>query len=169
VRAIILMPWIVPTVLSAIAFWWIYDAQFSVISYLLVDVLGWRDTYINFLGEAWNARWSLIAANIWRGIPFVGDLPAGGSADHLAFALRGGAAGRRTPWQRFRHITFPMLMPDPGDRHDLLDHLHLYRLPARLRDHPRRAGQFHAPAGDAAFQRGIPGGQLGEGAASRSR
>ena len=42
-RAIILLPWIVPTVLSAIAFWWIYDPQFSIISYLFVDVLGWRD------------------------------------------------------------------------------------------------------------------------------
>ena len=39
-RAIILLPWIVPTVLTAIAFWWIYDPQFSIISYVLVDVLG---------------------------------------------------------------------------------------------------------------------------------
>ena len=70
-RAIVLIPWIVPTVLSAIAFWWIYDPQFSIISYILVDVLGWRETYIDFLGEPWNARLSLIAANIWRGIPFV--------------------------------------------------------------------------------------------------
>src|SRR3954453_24240363 len=38
-RAIVLLPWIVPTVLSALAFWWIYDPQFSIISYLLVDVL----------------------------------------------------------------------------------------------------------------------------------
>jgi multiple sugar transport system permease protein len=32
-RAIILLPYIVPTVLSAIAFWWIYDPQFSIISW----------------------------------------------------------------------------------------------------------------------------------------
>ena len=51
-RAIILIPFIVPTVLSAMAFWWIYDPQFSIISYVLVDVLGWRDTYIDFLGDA---------------------------------------------------------------------------------------------------------------------
>ena len=42
-RAILLVPWIVPTVLSALAFWWIYDPQFSIISYVLVDVLHWRD------------------------------------------------------------------------------------------------------------------------------
>jgi multiple sugar transport system permease protein len=70
-RAIVLLPWIVPTVLSALAFWWIYDPQFSIISYLLVDVLHIRTTNIDFLGTAWPARFSLIAANIWRGIPFV--------------------------------------------------------------------------------------------------
>ncbi|MEZ5824031.1 MAG: sugar ABC transporter permease [Geminicoccaceae bacterium] len=50
-RAIILIPWIVPTVLSAIAFWWIYDPQFSIISYVLVDKLSVMDNYINFLGD----------------------------------------------------------------------------------------------------------------------
>ena len=94
-RAIMLLPWIVPTVLSAIAFWWIYDPQFSIISWALVDVLHLRDHYIDFLGTPWHARWSLIVANIWRGIPFVAIYAAGRPADHLAVALRGGAAGRR--------------------------------------------------------------------------
>src|SRR4051795_3663212 len=58
IRAIVLLPFIVPTVLSAIAFWWIYDPQFSILSYVLVDVLHWRDSYIDFLGTPWNARWS---------------------------------------------------------------------------------------------------------------
>src|SRR4029078_12534835 len=44
--AIIVLPWIVPTVLSALAFWWIYDPQFSIISYLMVDVLPIRTTNI---------------------------------------------------------------------------------------------------------------------------
>jgi multiple sugar transport system permease protein len=39
-RAIVLLPWVVPTVLSALAFWWIYDAQFSIISWSLMK-LGW--------------------------------------------------------------------------------------------------------------------------------
>ena len=70
-RAIILLPWIVPTVLSAIAFWWIYDPQFSILSYLAVNVLHIRTENFDFLSTTWPARWSLIAANIWRGIPFV--------------------------------------------------------------------------------------------------
>ena len=54
-RAIVLLPWIVPTVLSAMAFWWIYDSQFSIISWVLMK-LGLIDTPINFLGDPWNAR-----------------------------------------------------------------------------------------------------------------
>ena len=70
IRAIVLLPFVVPTVLSAIAFWWIYDAQFSIISWVLMK-WGLIDRYIDFLGQPWNARWAVIAANIWRGIPFV--------------------------------------------------------------------------------------------------
>ena len=69
-RAIVLLPFIVPTALSAIAFWWIYDSQFSIVSWAL-QRMGLIDTYIDFLGDPWMARFSTIAANIWRGVPFV--------------------------------------------------------------------------------------------------
>src|ERR1700757_5204672 len=70
IRAVVLIPFIVPTVLSAIAFWWLFDSQFSIISWSLKH-LGLISTNIDFLGNAWNARWSVIFANIWRGVPFV--------------------------------------------------------------------------------------------------
>src|SRR5665811_2522147 len=53
VRAIVLIPFIVPTVLSAIAFWWIYDAQFSIISWSLRH-LGLISGNIDFLGDIWH-------------------------------------------------------------------------------------------------------------------
>ena len=59
-RAVVLLPWIVPTALSAIAFWWIFDAQFSIISWVLMK-MGLIDRYIDFLGDPWNARWATIA------------------------------------------------------------------------------------------------------------
>ncbi|HXF18476.1 MAG TPA: sugar ABC transporter permease, partial [Burkholderiales bacterium] len=70
IRAIVLLPFIVPTVLSAIAFWWIYDPQFSIVSWVLVKA-GLMDHYIDFLGDPNLARMSTIIANIWRGVPFV--------------------------------------------------------------------------------------------------
>src|SRR5919206_1858619 len=110
IRAIVLLPWIIPTVLSAIAFWWIYDAQFSIISWAL-QRLGVIDSNINFLGDPWNARWSTIAANVWRGIPFVAITLLAGlqtiSPSLYEAAVIDGASG----WQRFRFVTFPMLTP----------------------------------------------------------
>jgi multiple sugar transport system permease protein len=164
-RAIILLPWIVPTVLSAIAFWWIYDPQFSIISYVIVDVLGWRTTNIDFLGSEWPARFSLIAANIWRGIPFVAISLLAGlqtiSPSLYEAALLDGSTG----WQRFRYITFPMLMP-------ILAIVMTFSIIFTFTDFQlvyaiTRGGPVNSThlLATLAFQRGIPGGQLGEGAA----
>src|SRR5471030_3546038 len=49
-RAVVLIPFIVPTVLSAIAFWWLYDSQFSILSWSLRK-LGLISTNIDFLGD----------------------------------------------------------------------------------------------------------------------
>src|ERR1700728_1973063 len=63
IRSIVLIPFIVPTVLSAIAFWWVYDSQFSILSWSLLK-MGLIDHNINFLGDANMARGSVIFANI---------------------------------------------------------------------------------------------------------
>src|SRR5260370_3874005 len=70
IRAIVLLPFIVPTALSAIAFWWIYDSQLSVVSWALTR-LGLIHQYIDFLCEPCLARISVTASNIWRGGPFL--------------------------------------------------------------------------------------------------
>jgi multiple sugar transport system permease protein len=164
-RAIILVPWIVPTVLSAIAFWWIYDPQFSIISYILVDVLGLRDTYINFLGEPWNARWSLIAANIWRGIPFVAICLLAGLQTIPPSLYEAALLDGATAWQRFRYITFPMLLPILAvvlTFSVLFTFTDFQLVYAITRGGPVNSTHLMATL---AFQRAIPGGQLGEGSA----
>src|SRR5258708_2461897 len=102
---------IVPTVLSALAFWWIYDPQFSIISYLLVEVLHVRTTNIDFLGTPWPARFSLIVANIWRGIPFVAISLLAGLQTISPSLYEAAMLDGATAWQRFRYITFPMMLP----------------------------------------------------------
>ncbi|MBX6740619.1 MAG: sugar ABC transporter permease [Acetobacteraceae bacterium] len=164
-RAIILLPWIVPTVLSAIAFWWIYDPQFSIISYVLVDRLGWLDHYIDFLGSAWPARWSLIVANIWRGIPFVAISLLAGLQTISPSLYEAALLDGSTPWQRFRYITFPLLLP-------ILAIVMTFSIIFTFTDFQlvyaiTRGGPVNSThlMATLAFQRGIPGGQLGEGAA----
>ena len=83
-----------PTALSAIAFWWIYDAQFSIISWVLIK-MGLIDSYIDFLGDPWNARLSVIAANVWRGVPFVAISLLAGLQTISPSLLRGGGDRRR--------------------------------------------------------------------------
>ncbi len=110
IRAIVLLPFVVPTVLSAIAFWWIYDAQFSIISWVLMK-WGWIDRYIDFLGQPWNARWAVIAANIWRGIPFVAITLLAGLQTISPSLYEAATLDGATPWQRFWYITLPVLSP----------------------------------------------------------
>ncbi len=164
-RAIILLPWIVPTVLSAIAFWWIYDPQFSIISYLFVDVLHWRDTKIDFLGNPWSARFSLIAANIWRGIPFVAISLLAGLQTISPALYEAAMLDGATPSQRFRYITLPMMMP-------ILAIVMTFSIIFTFTDFQlvyaiTRGGPINSThlLATLAFQRGIAGGELGEGAA----
>ncbi len=109
-RAAILLPYIVPTALSAIAFWWIYDAQFSIVSWALVK-LGWIDHYIDFLGNPWNARFSVIGANVWRGVPFVAITLLAGLQTISPSYYEASAIDGATRWQQFRYVTFPLLTP----------------------------------------------------------
>jgi multiple sugar transport system permease protein len=163
-RAIILLPWIVPTALSAIAFWWIYDSQFSVISWTLTR-MGLIDEYVNFLGDPWAARLSTIAANVWRGIPFVAISLLAGLQTISPSLYEAAAIDGATPWQQFRNITLPMLTPiiavvmTFSVLFTFTDFQLIYVL---TRGGPLNATHLMATL---SFQRAISGGALGEGAA----
>ena len=166
-RAIVLLPWVVPTVLSGIAFWWIFDAQFSVISWALIKI-GLIDTPINFLGDVANARASVIAANIWRGIPFVAITLLAGLQTIPQSLYEAAVLDGASNWQRFRWITLPMLSPiiavvmTFSVLFTFTDFQLIYVL---TRGGPLNATHLMATL---SFQRAIPGGQLGEGAAIAS-
>ena len=110
IRAVVLIPFIVPTVLSAIAFWWLFDPQFSIISWSLKK-MHLITTNIDFLGDVWNARWSVIFANIWRGVPFVAITLLAGLQTVSPSLYEAATIDGATTWQRFRYITYPLLTP----------------------------------------------------------
>ncbi|PDS81464.1 sugar ABC transporter permease [Rhizobium sp. L43] len=163
-RAIVLLPWVVPTVLSALAFWWIYDSQFSIISWSLMK-LGLISGPINFLGDPINARISVIVANVWRGIPFVAISLLAGLQTIPASLQEAASLDGATSWQRFRYVTLPMLTPiiavvmTFSVLFTFTDFQLIYVL---TKGGPVNATHLMATL---SFQRGIPGGQLGEGAA----
>jgi len=164
VRAVVLLPFIVPTALSAIAFWWIYDAQFSVVSWILVKI-GIIDSYINFLGEPWLARVSTIIANVWRGVPFVAITLLAGLQTISPSLYEAASLDGASEWQKFWYVTLSMLTPiiavvmTFSVLFTFTDFQLIYVL---TRGGPLNSTHLMATL---AFQRGIPGGALGEGAA----
>jgi multiple sugar transport system permease protein len=109
-RAFLLLPFIVPTVLSTVAWMWILDPTFSVVNWLLVHG-GIVKAGFSWLGNATLAMLSVIAVNTWRGMPFYGITLLAGLQTispelHEAAAIDGASAG-----QRFRYVTLPLLKP----------------------------------------------------------
>ncbi len=107
-RAGLLLPWIVPTAISSLAWLMLFDPILSPISWVLKD-WGLIQSNINFLGDRWNAIGSVCMANIWRGLPFfaisiLAGLQAVSPELHEAAALDGANA-----WQRFFSVTLPTI------------------------------------------------------------
>jgi len=164
VRAIVLLPWIIPTVLSAICFWWLFDTTFSAITWFLLKT-GLISSRIDYLGDPTNARVCLIVANIWRGIPFftIGLLAGLQTINPTLYeaASIDGAGG----WHRFRHVTLPLIVP-------LLAVVTTFSTIWTFADFQliwviTKGGPANATHlyGTLSFQRAIVGGQFGEGAA----
>jgi multiple sugar transport system permease protein len=109
-RAALLLPWIVPTALSAIAWLWLFDATFSVFNWAIVRS-GIADRGINWLGEGAWAMTSIVIANIWRGTPFFAISILAGLQTVDRELLDAASVDGASPWQRFWRITIPLIRP----------------------------------------------------------
>jgi multiple sugar transport system permease protein len=163
-RALVLIPFIVPTVLSALAFWWIFDSQFSIISWSLKQ-MGLITDNINFLGDVTWARICVIFANIWRGVPFVAITLLAGLQTVSPSLYEAATLDGATSWQRFRFITYPLLTPIIAvvmTFSVLFTFTDFQLIWAMTRGGPVNATHLMATL---SYQRAIIGGTLGEGAA----
>jgi multiple sugar transport system permease protein len=110
VRASMLLPFIIPTVLSTFAWKWMFDPTFSVLNWSLYH-LGFIQTRIGWLTDPVLALGSVIVVNVWRGMPFyaitlLAGLQTVNPELHEAAAIDGANA-----WQRYWRITWPLLLP----------------------------------------------------------
>ncbi len=110
IRAFILLPFIIPTVLSTFAWKWMFDPTFSVINWTLFQ-LGLITTRINWLGDPDLAMTSIIVINIWRGVPFFAITLLAGLQTISPELHEAAAIDGARPWSRFWHVTWPLLMP----------------------------------------------------------
>lgn len=110
IRAAVLLPWIVPTVLGTMAWLWMFSPNFSVLNWMLVHS-GLMDHGFNWLTNPDLALFSVTLVNAWRGTPFMAITVLAGlqSIPHdLYDASAIDGAGRL---QRFRYVTLPLVMP----------------------------------------------------------
>ena len=110
VRASMLLPFIVPTVLSTFAWRWMFDPTFSVLNWMLYQG-GFITTKLPFLSDGTYGMWCAIVINTWRGMPFFAITLLAGLQTvnpdlHEAAEIDGANA-----WQRFWRVTFPLLKP----------------------------------------------------------
>ena len=104
IYAVVLIPWAVPTVVTARMWEWMYNADFGVINYLLGEKINW-------LG---NPAWAMHAAilmDVWKSTPFVALLLLAGLQNLPAELYQAAAVDGATRWTMFRRVTLPLLMP----------------------------------------------------------
>lgn len=116
VRAALLLPWIIPSVLSTLAWRWMFDPTFSVINWVMNSGMHapWchgSTTCVNWLGTPTTAMLSLIIVNCWRGIPFYGISFLAGLQTIPVDLYEAARVDGATRWNQFLHITMPLLRP----------------------------------------------------------
>jgi len=165
VRAFLLLPFIVPTVLSTIAWMWIFDPTFSVINWVLVHT-GIIKVGFSWLGNATLAMVSIIIVNTWRGIPFYGITLLAGLQTISPDLYEAAAIDGATTSQRFRYVTLPIIKP-------VLIIVTMFSVIFTFADFQIVYALTHGGPANAtqvfvtyAFDLGMSGGQLGMGAAA---
>jgi len=109
VRAAVLIPWAIPTVVASQMWRFLLNDQYGAVNAIL---FGDRvEAYVPWLADPWMAFGAIVLADVWKTSPFVGLLVLAGLQvipDETYDAARIDGA---TAWQRFRHITLPLLKP----------------------------------------------------------
>src|SRR5688572_18561054 len=106
---LLLIPWVAPTVVSALNFLWIFDGSLGVLNYMLVKVFRILPQGVGWLSEPGTAMASVIAVNVWRGFPFFGISFLAGMKAIPTELYEAAAVDGANALQRFRHVTLPGL------------------------------------------------------------
>lgn len=110
-KAMLLLPWIMPTVFSTMIWSWIFHPTFSIVNDVLVTKLGLLAQPVPFLRDEKWAMASLIFVNVWRGIPFFGITFLAAVQSVNAEIIEASKIDGATSWVSFWRITFPIILP----------------------------------------------------------
>jgi multiple sugar transport system permease protein len=112
VRAIIILPWVVPVALATVAWQWMFDSLYSVINWTLI-ALGFitRDQAPNWLGTPELAMLTIIVVNAWRFFPFAIVIFLAGITAIPQDVLDAATVDGAGFWRRNYQIILPMILP----------------------------------------------------------
>jgi multiple sugar transport system permease protein len=109
IRGAVLLPWVIPTALSTLGWWWMFNSLYSVVNWTLIALNIVDPPGPNWLGQKYYAMTAVVLVNIWRGLPFFAITILAGLVaipKELYEAAQADGAG---PWARFCYVTLPML------------------------------------------------------------
>jgi multiple sugar transport system permease protein len=110
VRAMFLLPWVAPSSLTVLAWVWMFDSQYSIVTYFLQQ-MGLVEGKIPWFGDPELAMFAVQMVNIWRGVPFFGMLILAGLVTVPQELYEAATMDGANSWQRFWSVTFPHILP----------------------------------------------------------
>ena len=110
VRASMLVPWAIPTVVTSKMFGWLFDGQNGIINYLLKQT-HLIQTNVNWYGSTQHALQTIVIADVWKTTPFMALLLLAGLQGISGSLSEAARVDGATPWQYFWRVRLPLLMP----------------------------------------------------------
>jgi multiple sugar transport system permease protein len=111
IRGAVLLPWVLPTALSMLAWWWMFDSLYSVVNWTGIRLGLITAPGPNWLGVTEYAMAAVIAVNVWRGLPFFAIIVLAGLVSIPREYYEAAEVDGATAWGRFRYVTIPLLKP----------------------------------------------------------
>jgi multiple sugar transport system permease protein len=109
IRGAVLLPWVIPTALSTLGWWWMFNSLYSVVNWTGI-ALGIMDPPgPNWLGQKYYAMAAVITVNVWRGLPFFAITILAGLVAIPKELYEAAEADGAGPWARFCFVTLPLL------------------------------------------------------------
>jgi multiple sugar transport system permease protein len=110
VRMLLLVPWATPAVVGALAWKWVYHGQYGLLNALL-GTAGLGGLERAWLGDPSTALGAVIAANVWRGFPFIAVMLGAALANLPAELHEAASIDGASRWYELRYVTLPQLRP----------------------------------------------------------
>ena len=110
-RGAVLLPWVIPTALSTLGWWWMFDSLYSVVNWTAIRLGLMTAPGPNWLGQSSYAMAAVIAVNVWRGLPFFAITVLAGLVAIPREYYEAAEVDGASSWGRFWHVTLPLLKP----------------------------------------------------------